>query len=537
MAAAPDVVGNNFIIRYYTVLSRNPDVLHHFYSDRSSRTFGNEGEESAPITSLEEIKKHIDTQEGKETQVLLSTVDCQGSINGGIFISVVGHISQETTRKFTQTFFLEHVDGKYYVLNDIFRYLHSEEQVNDHEDDEEEDAEEPEEVKEKAAEPTPTPNSAPTPAAQPAAPAAAAQAPVSSTTATPAPTPAPVSTPTPTPAPAATATASTQKQEAPLKSEQPHSKSEPANPSQPNAANKPDQQRVPQDKKAEPAKAEGPKSWANIASSQAQTQQPHQEKPQRPHQEKQQSQKQLQEKSEQNAQQEKSARDQHRPENAQSPQAFPKERKAKDWPVLDKDCSIYARALAYNTTAEQLMAAFSPYGKVTNIVLKSTKGFAFIAFDSPQAVQNALNQMKGKSIILPGQSTPLVIEQRKPSKHNAPVTLPHAHPHPHVPSPRGRGRGPPRGASPRVPRDDSSKSFSSTSGPAQGQNAASSTPSQSPSQSQTHPSPHPSHPYPKRPYADRRASGSDFSQSTPPQRHFSSRQQHNNPPSSNKPSV
>lgn len=60
--AAPDVVGNNFIIRYYTVLSRNPDVLHHFYSDRSSRTFGNEGEESAPITSLEVLSHAITTR-------------------------------------------------------------------------------------------------------------------------------------------------------------------------------------------------------------------------------------------------------------------------------------------------------------------------------------------------------------------------------------------------------------------------------------------------------------------------------------------
>jgi hypothetical protein len=52
-APDPTLVGNNFIIRYYTVLSRNPDALHHFYSDRSSRTFGNEDEESAPIKGIE----------------------------------------------------------------------------------------------------------------------------------------------------------------------------------------------------------------------------------------------------------------------------------------------------------------------------------------------------------------------------------------------------------------------------------------------------------------------------------------------------
>lgn len=49
----PTLVGNNFIIQYYTILSRNSDTLHLFYSDRSTRTFGNEDDEATPIKGIE----------------------------------------------------------------------------------------------------------------------------------------------------------------------------------------------------------------------------------------------------------------------------------------------------------------------------------------------------------------------------------------------------------------------------------------------------------------------------------------------------
>lgn len=63
-----------------------------------------------------------------------------------------------------------------------------------------------------------------------------------------------------------------------------------------------------------------------------------------------------------------------------------------------EECSLYASGLNYNTTNEQLMTAFSPYGKVTEIVLKASKGFAFIAFDSPQTVQSALDALPSKTV-------------------------------------------------------------------------------------------------------------------------------------------
>jgi hypothetical protein len=62
-------------------------------------------------------------------RVLVTNVDTQASINGGILIQVLGEMSNrnEVARKFAQTFFLvEQQNGQlncYYVLNDIIRFL------------------------------------------------------------------------------------------------------------------------------------------------------------------------------------------------------------------------------------------------------------------------------------------------------------------------------------------------------------------------------------------------------------------------------
>jgi hypothetical protein len=61
-------------------------------------------------------------------RVLVTNVDSQASINGGILIQVLGEISNrnEVARRFAQTFFLDvqpNVTNGYYVLNDIIRFL------------------------------------------------------------------------------------------------------------------------------------------------------------------------------------------------------------------------------------------------------------------------------------------------------------------------------------------------------------------------------------------------------------------------------
>lgn len=56
---------------------------------------------------------------------MVSNVDSQGSIEGGILIQVLGEISNDgqESRKFAQTFCLAPQESGYYVYNDIFRFL------------------------------------------------------------------------------------------------------------------------------------------------------------------------------------------------------------------------------------------------------------------------------------------------------------------------------------------------------------------------------------------------------------------------------
>lgn len=62
----------------------------------------------------------------KDCAVILSSVDCMESMNGGIVIQVLGELSNDgaPSQKFAQTFFLASLPPSgYYVLNNIFRYL------------------------------------------------------------------------------------------------------------------------------------------------------------------------------------------------------------------------------------------------------------------------------------------------------------------------------------------------------------------------------------------------------------------------------
>ena len=71
--------------------------------------------------------------------MLVSNVDSQASLNGGIIVQVLGEMSNKggACHKFAQTFFLAEQPNGYYVLNDIFRFL--KEDIDNDYDDEQED--------------------------------------------------------------------------------------------------------------------------------------------------------------------------------------------------------------------------------------------------------------------------------------------------------------------------------------------------------------------------------------------------------------
>ncbi|KAG6763995.1 hypothetical protein POTOM_031446 [Populus tomentosa] len=123
----PKVVGNVFAQQYYNTLSKSPEVLHNFYNDLSliSRP-GLDGSVSS-ASALEEIKKLILSLDYKNCVVEIQTVDSQESYENAVMVIVTGFFAGKDSdrKRFTQAFFLVPQDDgtKYYVLNDIFRYV------------------------------------------------------------------------------------------------------------------------------------------------------------------------------------------------------------------------------------------------------------------------------------------------------------------------------------------------------------------------------------------------------------------------------
>lgn len=75
--------------------------------------------------SLQQIHDKIASLGFQNAKVFVSNVDSQASAAGGIVIQVLGEMSNNDGlwRKFAQTFFLAEQPNGYFVLNDIFRYL------------------------------------------------------------------------------------------------------------------------------------------------------------------------------------------------------------------------------------------------------------------------------------------------------------------------------------------------------------------------------------------------------------------------------
>ncbi|KAI7851644.1 hypothetical protein BDC45DRAFT_515495 [Circinella umbellata] len=118
-------VGLIFVREYYTFLNKNPHKLFGFYGNDSLMVRGDEGEVATTIRGQEEIRKKIDELGFNDCRVLVTQVDSQVSANDGILIQVLGEMCNMNSpvQKFSQTFFLAPQPNGYYVLNDIFRCL------------------------------------------------------------------------------------------------------------------------------------------------------------------------------------------------------------------------------------------------------------------------------------------------------------------------------------------------------------------------------------------------------------------------------
>ncbi|KAI8096261.1 uncharacterized protein BX664DRAFT_323490 [Halteromyces radiatus] len=121
-------VGLLFVREYYTFLNKKPLRLHAFYNKDSFFVRGDEGETVQTYQGQDEIRKKIEELNFEDCKVLVTQVDSQASANNGIIIQVLGEmcVMDGPSQKFSQTFFLAPQPNGYYVLNDIFRFLKDE---------------------------------------------------------------------------------------------------------------------------------------------------------------------------------------------------------------------------------------------------------------------------------------------------------------------------------------------------------------------------------------------------------------------------
>lgn len=128
MGPTPGVVGQSFVKQYYTVLTTNPDVLHRFYTDKSSLTHGENlpmPDHDIPIMGQQEIHEKLLSHGFDDCRAELTFVDCQKTLEDGVVILMHGFLTNRgmKPRRFTQVIVLAVQENGYYVQNDILRFL------------------------------------------------------------------------------------------------------------------------------------------------------------------------------------------------------------------------------------------------------------------------------------------------------------------------------------------------------------------------------------------------------------------------------
>lgn len=127
-APSAQIVGQEFVKQYYTMLNAAPEHLHRFYSNNSNFIHGGmdgRPDEQQAVTGQAEIHKKIMSLNFNNCHARICQVDCQSSVGGSVVVQVIGELSNngQPMRKFVQSFVLAAQSAKkYYVHIDIFRY-------------------------------------------------------------------------------------------------------------------------------------------------------------------------------------------------------------------------------------------------------------------------------------------------------------------------------------------------------------------------------------------------------------------------------
>lgn len=122
---SPNEVAWMFVKEFYTFFNKDPASLYKFYNNSSTIVHGEEGETTDYAQGQAQIQSKYGEKNLEQCKVCITNVDSIASVNGGVFLQVIGEMSnrREPSRKFVQSFFLAEQEKGYYVHNDIFRYL------------------------------------------------------------------------------------------------------------------------------------------------------------------------------------------------------------------------------------------------------------------------------------------------------------------------------------------------------------------------------------------------------------------------------
>ncbi|TIA91136.1 hypothetical protein E3P99_01208 [Wallemia hederae] len=126
-------VGWQFVTQYYNFVNAKPDSLHYFYNKDSTFIHGYEDGDERTCFGQNDINARVAEIGFENCKVFVHSLDSQSSADGGILVQVVGEMSNKNGpwRKFAQTFFLAQQQSGYFVLNDIFRFLRDDDEVDE----------------------------------------------------------------------------------------------------------------------------------------------------------------------------------------------------------------------------------------------------------------------------------------------------------------------------------------------------------------------------------------------------------------------
>ncbi|KAL5965626.1 Ras GTPase-activating protein-binding protein 2 [Taenia solium] len=118
--AALSSLAEQFVLQYYTVMNKCPELLHRFYGEDSTLIF-----ESQPICGQTEIHNAFLKLKLRDTRVTILKVDALKACNNSALVQISGEISVSNGpfRRFMRSFTLfEKSPADFYVLSDILRY-------------------------------------------------------------------------------------------------------------------------------------------------------------------------------------------------------------------------------------------------------------------------------------------------------------------------------------------------------------------------------------------------------------------------------